>query len=148
METGAAKFTLRISGFSVLVADSNKCGSVYCGTFGDGLFTSKTAGATWEKSASFTEPNVMALASSRSGSLYVGTELSAVYRSDDQGKTWQELQSLLALPSAKGWSFPPRPETHHVQSILPDLADPRRLWVSGEVYEPLRNSQKAMNAAA
>ncbi len=23
-----------------------------------------------------------------------------------------------------------------------------RLWVSGEVYEPLRNSQKAMNAAA
>jgi transposase len=23
-----------------------------------------------------------------------------------------------------------------------------RLWVSGEVYEPLRNSQKAMSAAA
>ena len=23
-----------------------------------------------------------------------------------------------------------------------------RLWVSGEVYEPLRNSQKAMRAAA
>jgi transposase len=23
-----------------------------------------------------------------------------------------------------------------------------RLWVSGEVYEPLRNSQKVMNAAA
>ena len=115
-----------------VVADSNKKGFVYCGTFGNGLFTSETGGATWEKSASFTEPNVMALASSRSGSLYAGTELSTVYRTDDQGKIWQQLQSLLTLPSAKGWSFPPRPETHHVQSILPDLADPRRLHVAVE----------------
>src|ERR1700751_6501754 len=107
-----------------VVADSNKRGSVHCGTFGDGLFTSENWGATWEKSASFTEPNVMALASSRSGSLYVGTELSAVYRTDDQGKTWQQLQTLLTLPSAKGSSFPPRRETNHVQSILPDLANP------------------------
>ena len=68
----------------------------------------------------------MAFASSHSGSLYLGTELSAVYRSDDQGKTWQELQTSLTLPSAKGWSFSPRPDTHHVQSILPDLADLRR----------------------
>jgi hypothetical protein len=67
-----------------VVADANKRGSVYCGTFGNGLFTSENGGATWEKSAIFTEPNVMALAFSRSGSLYVGTELSAVYRSDDQ----------------------------------------------------------------
>ena len=55
-----------------VVADSTKRGSVHCGTFGDGLFTSENGGATWEKSASFTEPNVMALASSRSGSLYAG----------------------------------------------------------------------------
>jgi hypothetical protein len=78
-----------------VVADSNKRGFVYCGTFGDGLFTSETGGADWEKSASFTKPNVMALASSRSGSLYAGTELSAVYRTDDQAKTWQALQTLL-----------------------------------------------------
>ena len=131
-----------------VVADSNKCGSVYCGTFGDGLFTSKTAGATWEKSASFTEPNVMALASSRSGSLYVGTELSAVYRSDDQGKTWQELPTLLTLPSAKGWSFPPRPDTHHVQSILPDLADPRRLHVAVEAGALLRSDDDGRTVRA
>jgi lipid-binding SYLF domain-containing protein len=55
-----------------VVAGSNKKGFVYSGTFGNGLFTSETGGATWEKSASFTEPNVMALASSRSGSLYAG----------------------------------------------------------------------------
>ena len=125
-----------------VVADSNKRGFVYCGTFGDGLFTSETDGATWEKSASFTEPNVMALASSRSGSLYAGTELSAVYRTDDQGKTWQELQTLLTLPSATRWSFPPRPETHHVQSILPDLADPRRLHVAVEAGALLRSDDE------
>jgi photosystem II stability/assembly factor-like uncharacterized protein len=84
----------------------------------------------------------MALASSRSGSLYAGTELSTVYRTDDQGKTWQELQTLLTLPSAKGWSFPPRPETHHVQSILPDLADPRRLHVAVEAGALLRSDDE------
>jgi hypothetical protein len=125
-----------------VAADSNKRGSVYCGTFGDGLFTSKNGGATWEKSASFAEANVMALASSRSGSLYVGTELSAVYRSDDLGKTWQQLQTLLTLPSAKGWSFPPRPETHHVQAILPDLADPRRLHVAVEAGALVRSDDE------
>jgi hypothetical protein len=125
-----------------VVADSNKRGSVYCGTFGDGLFTSENGGATWEKSASFAEPHVMALASSRTGSLYAGTELSAVYRSDDQGKTWQELQTLLTLPSAKGWSFPPRPETHHVQAIFPDLADLRRLHVAVEAGALLRSDDE------
>src|ERR1700749_3642314 len=63
-----------------VVADQNKKGSVYCGTFGDGLFKSESGGADWEKSESFTEPNVTALASSRAGSLYAGTELSALYR--------------------------------------------------------------------
>ena len=38
----------------------------------------------------------------------------------------------MTLPSAKSWSFPPRPETHHVQSILPDLAHPPRLHVAIE----------------
>jgi len=125
-----------------VVADANKRGFVYCGTFGNGLFRSETGAATWDKSASFTEPNVMALASSRSGSLYAGTELSTVYRTDDQGKTWRELRTLVTLPSAKGWSFPPRPETHHVQSILPDLADPRRLHVAVEAGALLRSDDE------
>jgi hypothetical protein len=38
-----------------VVADSNKRSFIYCGTFGDGLFTSERGGATWEKSASFQE---------------------------------------------------------------------------------------------
>lgn len=125
-----------------VVVDSHNKGSVYCGTLGGGLFKSESEGATWEKVASFNNPNVTALAFSRSGSLYAGTELSAVYRSDDQAKTWHELQTLLTLPSAKRWSFPPRPETHHVQSILPDLSDPRRLHVAVEAGALLRSDDE------
>ena len=69
----------------------------------------------------------MALASSQSGALYAGTELSAMYRSEDDGESRCELETLLMRPSSKSWSFPPRPETHHVQFILPHLAAPARL---------------------
>jgi hypothetical protein len=41
-----------------VIANSSKTGFVYCGTFGDGLFTSENGGATWEKSGSLTEPKV------------------------------------------------------------------------------------------
>jgi hypothetical protein len=74
----------------------------------------------------------MALASSQSGILYAGTELSAMFRSEDGGESWCELETLLTLPSAKSWSFSPRLESHHVQSILPDLVDPARLHVAIE----------------
>jgi hypothetical protein len=58
--------------------------------------------------------------------------LSAIYRSDNRGETWYPLHTLLTLPSAKAWSFPPHPETHHVQSILPSLARRDRLHVAIE----------------
>jgi hypothetical protein len=35
-----------------------------------------------------------------------------------------------------------------VRMLLSLFRNLHRLWVSGEVYEPLRNSQKAMRAAA
>jgi photosystem II stability/assembly factor-like uncharacterized protein len=115
-----------------VAADRTREGFVYCGTFGNGMFRSGDAGATWNALQHFTEPNVMALASSQSGAFYAGTELSAMYRSEDGGESWCELETLMTLPSAKSWSFPPRPETHHVQSILPDLAHPSRLHVAIE----------------
>jgi len=55
-----------------------------------------------------------------SGVVYAGTEPSAVLRSEDAGKTWQECTGLSVLPSASEWSFPPRPETHHVRWIEPN----------------------------
>ncbi len=115
-----------------VAADRTRKGIVYCGTLGDGMLRSSDRGATWHPLQNFTEPNVMALASSQSGALYAGTELSAMYRSEDGGESWYELETLLTLPSAKSWSFPPRPETHHVQFILPHLAHPARLHVAIE----------------
>ena len=115
-----------------VAADRTRKSIVYCGTFGDGMFRSGDRGATWNALQNFTEPNVMALASSQSGAFYAGTELSAMYRSEDGGESWCELETLMTLPSAKSWSFPPRPETHHVQFILPHLACPARLHVAIE----------------
>jgi hypothetical protein len=114
------------------VAADRTRGIVYCGTFGDGMLRSGDRGATWHPLQNFTAPNVMALASSESGALDAGTELSAMYRSEDSSESWCELETLLTLPSAKSWSFPPRPETHHVQFILPHLAHPARLYVAIE----------------
>jgi photosystem II stability/assembly factor-like uncharacterized protein len=115
-----------------VAADRTRKGVVYCGTFGNGMLRSSDRGATWHPLQNFTGPNVMALASSQSGALYAGTELSAMYRSEDGGESWCELETLLTLPSAKSWSFPPRPETHHVQFILPHLAHPARLHAAIE----------------
>ena len=71
--------------------------------------------------------------------MYAGSEPSALFRSEDAGDTWRELPSLLTLPSSKEWSFPPRPETHHVRSIHPDLAKPNRLHVAIEAGALLRS---------
>ena len=45
-----------------------------------------------------------------------GTEPSSLYRSSDHGETFEKVAPL-DLPSRKTWSFPPRPDTHHVQCI-------------------------------
>ncbi len=132
---------VRLSGEPVqcVATDRSRKGVVYCGTFGHGMFRSGDGGVSWKALQNFSERNVMALASSHSGQLYAGTELSAMYRSEDGGESWSELGTLLTLPSAKYWSFPPRPQTHHVQSILPDLAHPARLHVAIEAGALVRS---------
>jgi hypothetical protein len=65
------------------------------------------------------------------GEWWAGTEPSAVYRSN-AGEEWTELPDLTALPSAEGWSFPPRPHTHHVRWLEPDATDPGRWYVAIE----------------
>jgi photosystem II stability/assembly factor-like uncharacterized protein len=66
------------------------------------------------------------------GVIYVGTEPSAVYRSEDSGETWQECTGLTDLHSEPGWSFPPRPETHHVRYIEADLEQVGKLFIAIE----------------
>jgi len=123
-----------------VAADPNRNGVAYCGTFGNGMFRSEEGGRTWSALSGFEEPNVMALTAAHDGAVYAGTELSAIYRSEDGGETWYQLHTLMTLPSAKTWSFPPRPETHHVQSILPSLVRPGRLHVAIEAGALVRSN--------
>ena len=112
---------------------------VYCGTWGQGVWRSDDAGGKWEPVGSgIAYPEITAVAvsplerRSRPGVVYAGTEPSAVFRSDDGGDTWSELPGLRSLPSAQTWSFPPRPDTHHVRWIEPDPTVPGRVFVAIE----------------
>jgi hypothetical protein len=64
--------------------------------------------------------------------VYAGTEPSGVFRSQDGGSSWTEQPGFLALPSMPTWSFPPRPETHHVRWIEADPVVTGRLYVAIE----------------
>ncbi|MDR5683656.1 MAG: hypothetical protein QN163_06495 [Armatimonadota bacterium] len=112
---------------------------MYCGTLGTGLWRSTDAGRTWAPTgAGIPHRDVTAVAVSPAehnsgiGVVYAGTEPSAVFRSDDGGTTWVDLAGLRALPSAATWSFPPRPDTHHVRWIEPDPRRPGRVFVAIE----------------
>ena len=127
-----------------VVCDVDRRGAILCGTHGDGLWKSSDRGATWNRCRSFPGSKVSALAKSSSGFLYAGTEMSALFRSNDAGESWQELQTLLTLPAASSWSFPPHPETHHVQSVLSSLVQPSRLHVAIEAGALLRSDDAGM----
>jgi photosystem II stability/assembly factor-like uncharacterized protein len=64
--------------------------------------------------------------------VWVGTEPSEVWRSADAGTSWEQTSRLETLPSSPEWSFPPRPDTHHVRWIACHPLDPDRLWVAIE----------------
>src|SRR5258707_14208439 len=70
------------------------------------------------------------------GVVYAGTEPSAVFRSDNGGDSWVNLAGLRALPSADTWSFPPRPDTHHVRWIETDVSVADRGFVAIEAGGP------------
>ena len=106
----------------------------YAATFDRGLWRSADAGNSWEPAGEGVSGSITAVAVSRSeragvhGVVYAGTEPSALYRSEDAGETWRELGGMRELPSAREWSFPPRPETSHVRAVV---SDP---YAEGTVY--------------
>jgi photosystem II stability/assembly factor-like uncharacterized protein len=75
---------------------------------------------------------VTAVATSRHdpAAVWVGTEPSRAYRSADGGETVTRVDGLADVPSASEWSFPPRPDTHHVRWIESCPSDPER-WLLG-----------------
>jgi photosystem II stability/assembly factor-like uncharacterized protein len=118
---------------------------IYVGTWGNGLWRSLDAGRTWKRSGesiSHRETTAVAVAKarmSRPGVIYVGTEPSRLARSDDGGETWQMMDSLLDLPSADSWSFPPKPDTHHVRWIETDPVVAEKLYVAIEAGALVRS---------
>jgi hypothetical protein len=111
----------------------------YCGTLGDGMWRSDDGGRSWDPAGrGIAHPAITSVAVSSTesedgaGVVYAGTEPSGVFRSTDSGSSWTAMSGLLALPSKATWSFPPRPDTHHVRWIEPDPVVTGRLYVAIE----------------
>ena len=125
---------------SSLVCDSQNSERAYCGTFDNGLLKTDDNGYTWNKTSLNTSGcNIMSLATrsmekgeKRFDKLFVGMEPSIIYSSIDGGNTWEKINEFNKLPSSSSWSFPPRPWTHHVRWIEPDVNRKDYLFVAIE----------------
>ena len=122
-----------------VVVDRRRPTQVYCGTARDGLFRSRDSGRNWEPvGPGIDHPMVTAVDVGHAeqvdglGIVYAGTEPSALFRSDNGGDSWMDLAGLRALPSADTWSFPPRPDTHHVRWIEADASFADHVFVAIE----------------
>jgi hypothetical protein len=119
-------------------ADPRDAQRLYCGTAQEGVWRSGDGGRTWEPvGPGIDRASIMAVAvaagpQTQDAAVYAGTEPSAVFRSDDGGDSWAELAGLRTLPSAPTWSFPPRPETHHVRWIEVEPHADGRVFVAIE----------------
>lgn len=142
-----AEEALRQRRCRAVAVDAGSPGRVFCGTADRGLWRSDDGGESWSPvGEGIRHRHVMSVAVSAAergdagaGVVYAGTEPSAVFRSDDGGARWRELGGLLDLPSAGTWSFPPRPETHHVRWIAADPLAPGRLFVAIEAGALVRS---------
>lgn len=124
-----------------VAVDPHRATRLYCGTWGSGLWRSDDAGRNWDPvgaGISRAEITAVAISPAERGVVYAGTEPSAVFRSENGGETWRELSGLRVLPSSQSWSFPPRPETHHVRWIETDPTVAGRVFVAIEAGALLR----------
>jgi photosystem II stability/assembly factor-like uncharacterized protein len=116
-----------------LTADPLVHGRAWCGTHRNGVFRTDDGGTSW-RSVGLSGQLIMAITASPAERdvVWVGTEPSEVWRSENAGKTWEQTSKLETLPSSRRWSFPPRPDTHHVRWIACHPVEPERLWVAIE----------------
>lgn len=71
-------------------------GTVYAGSFGQGVFRSNDRGTTWSPAGTgVTDPFILSLATAKDGAVYAGTFRGGVFRSRDEGKTWQPVNAGL-----------------------------------------------------
>lgn len=136
-------------------------GPAWCGTTDAGVHRSDDGGRSWHV-AGLPGAHVTALTVDpvEEGVVWAGTEPSAVWRgrwasspaagargsggdgSDDDPAPveWERRDGLLDLPSSDGWSFPPRPQTHHVRWIACHPSEAGRLWVAVEAGALVRTT--------
>lgn len=128
-----------------IAVDPGDPARLYVGTWGHGLWRSDDAGRSWEPvGEGIPHDEITAVAVARgqnapSNSIYAGTEPSTISRSDDGGESWRRLTTLEELPSSSSWSFPPKPETHHVRWIETDLHLSDKLYVAIEAGALVRS---------
>lgn len=119
---------------------------MYAGTFDHGLLVSEDAGKTWSPvGAGIKHDRVMSVAVSpikqgEYGVVWAGTEPSDLYKSEDGGETWLHCPGIVDVPSVDTWFFPPRPHTHHVHAIQPDLHEADRIFVGIELGGVLKST--------
>ena len=138
---GRWRLDTRLAGLrpSCLAADPDRPERLYCGTSGSGLYQSDNGGGSWKSTGEGISYNEITAVAAGEGVVYVGTEPSAVFRSEDGGESWRELSGLTELPSAAYWSFPPRPDTHHVRFIGVDPVRSAQLYVCIEAGALVRS---------
>lgn len=128
-----------------IAVDPDDPARLYVGTWGDGLWRSEDGGRSWGQAGEgIPHDEITAVAVARGQNappspIYAGTEPSTVSRSDDGGDSWHRLIALEALPSSSRWSFPPKPETHHVRWIETDPHNPEKLYVAIEAGALVRS---------
>jgi hypothetical protein len=116
-----------------LVADPLVSGRAWCGTHRGGVFRTDDGGTSWQPSG-LEGRLIMSVTASPvdANVVWIGTQPSEVWRSANAGATWEQTSNLETLPSSPEWSFPPKPDTHHVRWIACHPHDPERLWVAIE----------------
>lgn len=135
-EEPTAAVRLQDHNIECLAVDDSVPNRLFVGTAESGLLRTVDGGVTFDRIGEeiITADRITAVTTGTRSpeEIWVGTEPSRVYRSTDAGETWTEKTGLTDLPSAPEWSFPPRPDTHHVRWIEADPYDPAHLYVGIE----------------
>ena len=131
-ERGHLRVTAGADGHPTCLASHRAAGRAWCG-MKDGVRRSDDGGETWAD-AGLEGQHVTALATDPTDpdAAWAGTEPSALFHTDDAGRSWERARGLLDLSSSPEWSFPPRPETHHVRWIAPHPQASGWLWLAIE----------------
>lgn len=139
-ETARAEVCISQGPVTAMAVDPGKQTSVYAATRGCGLWYTHDGGDNWHRGGNGIDHQALSAAvvslpdrTDELGALYVGTEPSALYKSVDGGRAFDEIVSLQAIPSRPEWSYPPRPDTHHVWSLAADPVDADVLYVGIEL---------------